>query len=386
MIHFEKEKRTCYIPAVSIFASGGPMKVVVAMDSFKGSLTSLEAGESVKRGILRSHPDAEVTVLPLADGGEGTIDSIAPYINGIAKTLTVTGPLGTKINSDYIFDPKTNTAYIEMAKAAGLTLISQNERNPYLTTTYGVGELMKDAMENGAKKLVICIGGSATNDGGAGMLQALGAKLTDKEGNDIKQGAIGLKDVCKVDTTKLIGKEIEITVASDVTNPLCGPNGASFVYGPQKGADENACSEMDQWLKNFAEFSGFEPFEEGTGAAGGMSFALKNFFGAKLKSGADIVMEITGAEQLIKKADIVVTGEGRMDSQTVNGKAPFKVLLLAKKMDKPVYGITGLLGSGYEECLKEGFERIVPLIVPTMDTGEAMKSAEDTAAMLFEDL
>ena len=143
---------------------------------------------------------------------------------------------------------------------------------------------------------------------------------------------------------------------------------------------------MDSWLKNFAEISGFDPFEEGTGAAGGMSFALKNFFGAELKSGADIVMEITGAEKLISEADIVITGEGRMDSQTVNGKAPYKVLLLAKKMNKPVYGITGLLGSGYEECLKEGFERIVPLIVPTMDTEEAIKSAEDTAAMLFEDL
>ena len=362
------------------------MKVVVAMDSFKGSLTSLEAGESVKRGILRSHPGAEVTVFPLADGGEGTIDSIAPYIGGITKKLTVTGPLGTKIKADYVFDPKTNTAYIEMAKATGLTLISEEERNPYLTTTFGVGELMKDAIESGAKKLVICIGGSATNDGGAGMLQALGAKLADKAGNNIKHGAAGLKDLCKVDTTDLIGKDIDITVACDVTNPLCGPNGASRVYGPQKGADENACNEMDEWLKNFAETAGFDPFEEGTGAAGGMSFALKNFFGAELKSGADIVMEITGAEKLIGEADIIVTGEGRMDSQTVNGKAPYKVLLLARKMDKPVYGITGLLGSGYEECLKEGFKRIVPLIVPTMDTKEAMKSAEDTAAMLFEDL
>ena len=387
MIHFEKEKRTCYIPDVSIFSDPEvSLKVVVAMDSFKGSLTSLEAGNAVKRGILRSHPDAEVTVIPLADGGEGTIDCIAPYINGIAKTLTVTGPLGAKIKADYIFDPKTDTAYIEMAKAAGLTLISQEDRNPNLTTTFGVGELMKDAIENGSKRLVICIGGSATNDGGAGMLQALGAKLTDKDGSDIKQGAAGLKDLCKADTADLIGKDIDITVASDVTNPLCGPDGASHVYGPQKGADEKACIEMDSWLKKFAEIAGFDPFEEGTGAAGGMSFALKNFFGAELKSGADIVMEITGAEKLICEADIVITGEGRMDSQTVNGKAPYKVLLLAKKKNKPVYGITGLLGSGYEECLKEGFEKIVPLIVPTMDTGEAMKSAEDTAAMLFEDL
>ena len=307
------------------------MKVVVAMDSFKGSLTSLEAGNAVKRGILRACPDADVIVLPLADGGEGTIDALAPYINGITKTLCVTGPAGAKISADYIFDPKTNTAYIEMAKAAGLTLLDEKERNPYITTTYGVGELMKDAILNGAQKLVICIGGSATNDGGAGMLQALGAKLLDKDGNDIGFG-------------------------------------------------------MDVWLEHFAVTAGFDPYEEGTGAAGGMSFALKNFFNASLKSGADIVLSITGAEPEIRDCNIVITGEGRMDSQTLNGKAPFKVLQLAKKMDKPVYGITGLLGSGYEECLKEGFERIVPLIVPTMDTEEAIKSAEDTAAMLFEDL
>ena len=362
------------------------MKVVVAMDSFKGSLTSLEAGNAVKRGILRSCPDADVIVLPLADGGEGTIDALAPYIDGITKTLTVTGPIGAKISADYIFDLKTNTAYIEMAKAAGLTLLDEKERNPYITTTYGVGELMKDAILNGAQKLVICIGGSATNDGGAGMLQALGAKLLDKDGNDIGFGAAGLKDLYSIDTSSLMGKDIEITVASDVTNPLCGPDGASFVYGPQKGASEDMCREMDVWLEHFALTAGLDHYEEGTGAAGGMSFALKNFLGAAIKSGADIVLSITGAEPEIRDCNIVITGEGRMDSQTLNGKAPFKVLQLAKKMDKPVYGITGLLGSGYEECLKEGFVRIVPLIDPSMDTGEAILSVEKTVARLFAEL
>ena len=362
------------------------MKVVVAMDSFKGSLTSLEAGNAVKRGILRACPDADIIVLPLADGGEGTIDALAPYINGITKTLCVTGPAGAKISADYIFDPKTNTAYIEMAKAAGLTLLDEKERNPYITTTYGVGELMKDAILNGAQKLVICIGGSATNDGGAGMLQALGAKLLDKDGNDIGFGAAGLKDLYSIDTSSLMCKDIGIMVASDVTNPLCGPDGASFVYGPQKGASEDMCREMDVWLEHFAVTAGLDPYEEGTGAAGGMSFALKNFFNASLKSGADIVLSITGAEPEIRDCNIVITGEGRMDSQTLNGKAPFKVLQLAKKMDKPVYGITGLLGSGYEECLKEGFVRIVPLIDPSMDTGEAKLSVEKTAARLFAEL
>ena len=354
------------------------MKAVIAIDSFKGSLTSLEAGNAAKRGILRACPDAEVSVLPLADGGEGTIDSIAPFVSGIAKTVTVTGPLGKPVEASYIFDPDGNTAYIEMAKACGLTLLKDDERNPYLTTTFGVGELMKDAVINGAKKLVICIGGSATNDGGAGMLQALGAKLTDKEGNDIKPGAIGLKDLASVDFSELSGREISIVVASDVTNPLCGPDGASFVYGPQKGATESACEDMDRWLKKYAELSGFDPFEIGTGAAGGISFALKNLLGAELKSGAEIVMEITGLENLIRDCDIVITGEGRIDSQTLNGKAPFKVMKTAIKYGKPVIGICGITGDGYEECLKAGFTKIAPLIHPVMETSGAVKSVEET--------
>ena len=359
------------------------MKAVVAIDSFKGSLTSLEAGNAAGRGILRAIPDAEVSVIPLADGGEGTIDSIAPFVGGIAKTVTVTGPLGNQIEAPYIFDPVSRTAYIEMAKACGLTLLKEDERTQYLTTTYGVGELMKDAISEGAEKLFICIGGSATNDGGAGMLQALGARLMDKDGNDIKPGAIGLKDLYSVDKSTLTCKDISIVVASDVTNPLCGPDGASFVYGPQKGASEKACEEMDSWLNNFACLSGFDPFDKGTGAAGGMSFALKNFLGADLRSGAEIVMEITGAEDLIKNSDIVITGEGRIDSQTLNGKAPFKVMKTAVKYGKPVIGICGITGDGCEECLKAGFTKIAPLIHPVMETSGAINSVEETMADLL---
>lgn len=359
------------------------MKAVVAMDSFKGSLTSLQAGNAVKRGILRAYPDAEVTVLPLADGGEGTIDAIAPYIDGITRTITVSGPLGTPVEASYIYVPGTNTAYIEMAKASGLTLIEQDKRDPLAATSYGTGELMRDAIVNGADKLVICIGGSATNDGGAGMLQALGAVFSDKDGRDIGRDAAGLKDLCKIDISNLIGKDADITVASDVTNPLCGPNGASFVYGPQKGASEEDCRKLDGWLRKFAEITGFDPFEKGTGAAGGMSFALKNFLGARIVSGADIVMEITGAEAKIRDCNIVITGEGRMDSQTVNGKGPFKIMKAGVKYGKPVFGITGMLGDGYEECLNAGFTRIEPLINPTMVTEEAVRSVEETAAKLF---
>ena len=360
------------------------MKVVVAMDSFKGSLTSLEAGNAVREGILAAAPSNDVTVLPLADGGEGTVDAIAPYIHGITKTITVTGPLGTPVDADYIFEPLSKTAYIEMAKASGLTLVKTEERDPYLATTFGTGELIKDAIGNGAEKLVICIGGSATNDGGAGMLQALGAKLTDKDGNDIRTGCAGLKDLAAVDLSSLTGKGIDITVASDVTNPLCGPDGASHVYGPQKGATYETAEQMDGWLKHFAETSGFDPYEKGTGAAGGMSFALKNFLGANIRSGADIVTGITGAEELIKNCDIVITGEGRMDSQTVNGKAPFKILQLGQKHGRRVIGITGILGDGYEDCIKAGFEKIVPLVRPTMVTSDAINSVKETAQELFK--
>ena len=360
------------------------MKVVVAMDSFKGSLTSLEAGNAVREGILAAAPSTDVTVLPLADGGEGTVDAIAPYIQGITKTITVTGPLGTPVDADYIFEPVCKTAYIEMAKASGLTLVRAEDRDPFLTTTYGTGELMKNAVDNGAEKLVICIGGSATNDGGAGMLQALGAKLADKDGKDICHGCTGLKDLAAIDLSALIGKGLDITVASDVTNPLCGPDGASHVYGPQKGATYETAEQMDGWLKHFAETSGFDPYEKGTGAAGGMSFALKNFLGAKIRSGADIVTEITGAEELIKDCDIVITGEGRMDSQTVNGKAPFKILQLGTKYGKRVIGITGILGDGYEDCIKAGFEKIVPLMRPTMVTSDAINSVKETAQELFK--
>ena len=383
------------------------MKVTVAMDSFKGSLTSLEAGEAVKRGILKACPDAEITVLPLADGGEGTLDCIAQYTGGEEIRIKVKGPLGEPVVSSYICDSENGTAYIEMAKASGLTLISQEERDPFLTTSYGTGELIRDAVEKGASRLFIFIGGSATNDGGAGMLQALGAKLLDGEGNEIRPGAVGLKDLAAVDLSglaavdisglaievlsglteaefsDLAGRSVEITVASDVINPLCGPDGASFVYGPQKGASPEACIEMDKWLEGFAKICGFDPFEEGTGAAGGMSFALKNLLGAEIRSGAELITEITDAENKISGSDIVITGEGRMDGQTVKGKAPFRILELGLEYGKPVHGICGILGEGSDECLKAGFKSVNPLTVPAMEREEAIKSVEDTAEALF---
>ena len=359
------------------------MKVTIATDSFKGSLTSLEAGNAVRDGILAACPDASVTVLPLADGGEGTIDAIAPYVVGEVRRLTVTGPIGSPVEATYIYEPASKTAYIEMAKASGLTLVPSSSLDPLHATSYGTGELMADAIKSGARSLVICIGGSATNDAGAGMLQALGAKLTSEDGSDIPFGAAGLRSLSSVDLSA-IPSNIFVTVASDVTNPLCGFDGASHVYGPQKGADFDTCEMMDLLLLRFAKLTGFDPFEPGTGAAGGMSFALKNFLGAELKSGADIVNDLTDAESLIRDSNIVITGEGRMDSQTVNGKAPYKILLLAQKYDKPVVGITGMLGDGYENCLLAGFSQIVPLVTPTMDRDGAIASVKETVRRLFE--
>ena len=340
----------------------------------------------MKNGILRSCPDATVSVLPLADGGEGTIDAMAPFIGGKVRALKAKGPLGAAIDSSYIYDDSTKTAYIEMAKVCGLTLLRPEERDPYKTSTYGVGEMMLDAVACGARSVVLCIGGSATNDGGAGMLQALGAKLLDPSGSFIPLGAMGLKSLASADLECLSGLDLSITVASDVTNPLCGPDGASFVYGPQKGASPEACALMDKWLLNYASVLGFDAFEPGTGAAGGISFALKNCLGAKLVSGAELVMEKTGLEREISSCNIVITGEGRMDGQTLNGKAPFKVLETGLRFGKRVFGITGCLGDGWAECVKAGFERIVPLIDPVMEKALAVRSLEETAARLFAEI
>lgn len=363
------------------------MKVVVAMDSFKGSLTSLEAGEAVRRGVISVCPDAEVTVLPLADGGEGSIECIEGFTRCERICLTVKGPLGKPVDSCYIYDRQCKTAYIEMAKASGITLLTPEELDVMNATSYGTGELIADAAARGAKSIIVFVGGSATNDGGAGMLQALGARLLDKNGDEIALGAIGLKDLSSVDLSPLDRySDIDITVASDVTNPLCGPDGASFVYGPQKGASPDDCAKIDKYLYNYSALLSFDPLETGTGAAGGMSFALKNLLGAEIKSGAAVVAEITGIAQEISLCNIVITGEGRMDGQTVRGKAPMRVLEIARGYGKPVIGICGVLGDGSEECLAAGFERVVPLARPTMVREEAVLSVEETAAEVMNSI
>ncbi len=372
------------------------MKVVISIDSFKGSLSSLQAGNAAKTGILRAFPEAEVIVRPLADGGEGTVDALIDGLGGERRTVSVTGPLGTFVQASYGLFEKTQTAVIEMSAAAGITLVSENERNPLHTTTYGVGELIKDAISNGCRKFLIGIGGSATNDGGVGMLSALGFAFQDENGNNIPLGAKGLKDLKKVKTENVLPELSECTfqVACDVTNPLCGENGCSAVYGPQKGADEKMISDMDMWLLRFSELSKtvFEhanPDSPGAGAAGGMGFAFETFLNGTLARGVELVLKETNLDEYVKNADIVVTGEGRLDSQTAMGKAPAGVAALSKKYGKKVIAFSGCATSDANVVNTCGIDAFFPIargassLEEAMNVENARENMADTAEQVF---
>lgn len=334
------------------------VKAVVAVDSFKGCLSSMEAGKAVAEGIRRAFADgeetADVAVYPLADGGEGTIEALVYGMRGRLHTITVMGPLGEPVDCSYgVIEEgsgieQAKVAIIEMAGAAGLTLVPVEKRNPMYTTTYGVGEVIKDAVEKGCRRFIVGIGGSATNDGGAGMLQALGYGFLDEEGTQIPFGAEGLGKLAAITEEKALPqlKECEFRVACDVTNVLCGKQGCSAVYAPQKGADDEMIAQMDKWLAHYAVLAGEKyrkanPSQAGAGAAGGLGFAFLTFLNAKLESGIGIVLKETGLEKDIKEADIVITGEGRLDGQTAMGKAPAGVAALAKRYGKPVVALAG---------------------------------------------
>lgn len=356
------------------------MKVVVAIDSLKGSLSSLEAGEAVKSGILKVIPDAEVCVRPLADGGEGTVEALVFGMGGKLETVEVTGPLGEKVNCSYGILEGNKTAIIEMSLAAGLTLVAEKMRNPMNTTTYGVGEVIKDAILKGCRHFIVGIGGSATNDGGIGMLQALGYGILDKEGKQVPFGAKGLKEVVRITDDRVIPelKECSFRIACDVTNPLCGEFGCSRVFGPQKGADEPMVIRMDQWLWEYAKLTS-KKYEKtdasypGTGAAGGMGFAFLSYTNAVLESGIKIVLEETNLEEYIKEADIVITGEGRLDGQTVYGKAPVGVAKIAKKYDKTVIAFAGAVTKEARVCNEYGIDAFFPILREIQTLPEAMK-------------
>ena len=357
------------------------MKVVVAIDSFKGSLTSLEAGEAIKKGVLKAVPEAEVWVRPLADGGEGTVEALACGMGGKLETVEVTGPLGDKIESSYGIIAEKNLAIIEMASAAGITLIKPEERNPLKTTTYGVGEMIRDAILKGCRNFIIGIGGSATNDGGIGMLQALGFEFLDKNGAQVKFGAEGVSELCAICEENVIPelKKCTFKIACDVTNPLCGDNGCSAVYGPQKGADKEMVEKMDRWLGAYAkltrEIRGADLSQyPGAGAAGGLGFAFLAFLNAKLESGIQIVLDETKLEEYVKNADVVITGEGRLDGQTAFGKAPIGVAKIAKKYGKTMLAFAGAVTEDAAICNEHGIDAFFPIVRGVTTLQEAMES------------
>ena len=375
------------------------MKVVTAIDSFKGSMTSMEAGFAAAEGIHRVDADAEVQVRPLADGGEGTVEALVAGMNGKTEHVKVTGPLGEPVICEYGIIESTKTAVIEMAGAAGITQVPDEKRNPLYTTTYGVGEVIKDAIEKGCRRFIVGIGGSATNDGGVGMLQALGFGFLDKNGNQIRFGAKGLEDLESITTDHVLPelKECTFRIACDVSNPLCGEQGCSAIYGPQKGATSTMILQMDKWLAYYAalareQFPHADAKYPGAGAAGGIGFAFLTFCNATLESGIKIILEETHLEKYIRDADVVITGEGRLDGQTVMGKAPIGVARIAKKYEKPVLAFSGCVVKEAVACNAEGIDAFFPILrnVVSLDeamhTDNAMTNMADTAEQVFRAL
>ena len=367
-------------------------KIVVAMDSFKGSLTSLEAGNAVRDGILEQYPDVDVQIFPVADGGEGTVEALTFGKEHVqTRTISVTGPVGTEVQAWYTISGQAGerTAVLEMAQAAGLPLVPEEKRNPMHTTTYGVGEMIRDAIACGCRKFILGIGGSATNDAGIGMLQALGFHFMDEAGKEVGYGAEGLAQVRSITTEDVMPELASCTfqIACDVTNPLVGAQGCSAVFAPQKGADAKMVQEMDAAMNRYADIvedmyrkdptlmeyqlTGYDEagrnvekndrqsqvknrMTPGAGAAGGLGYACLMFLHAVLKPGIDIVLDEIQIAQAIKTADEVITGEGRFDAQTLMGKTPIGVARIAKLYSVPVYAFAGCFGADVQVCIDSG--------------------------------
>lgn len=356
------------------------MKVLIACDSYKDSLSSKDVAKYIKKGFKKVYKDASYDSLSLADGGEGTVNAVYDSSkNAKLVDLEVINPLGEKTKATYTIVDKS-FAVIEMASASGLELVPLKKRDPMNTTTYGFGELIEDVYNKGIKKIILGLGGSATNDVGVGMLQALGVKFFDKDkkelGKDYYLCAKHLKDIVSIDASKLKKyRDLEIVVASDVSNPLCGKSGASYIYGAQKGADEKMIEVLDKDVNNFSKVVEKElqftyKDDSGFGAAGGMGFALVSFLGAKIQSGIDTIMELIDIDSKIKSADLVITGEGRVDKQTAYGKAVLGVIKKSKKYDKKVIVIAGSLGKGYKELYKFGVDAIFDITPASMELEE----------------
>ena len=379
------------------------MRVVIAIDSFKGSLTSMEAGYAAREGILRAVPDAEVIIRPLADGGEGTAEALIEGLGGRFVTADVTGPYGGRVRARYGI-LKDNTAVMEMAEAAGLHLTVPYDLHPDIATTYGVGEMILDAVKQGCRNFIIGIGGSATIDGGVGMLQALGYEFSDINGYPIPFGIDPLDRIEKISSDNVIPElwECHFQIACDVRSPLCGENGAVYVFGPQKGVKENEKEVLDKKMRHYAdktaEFIGTDdraaagaeaPGAEapGAGAAGGLGFAFLSYMkNVELRPGAEIVLQAVGLENAVKDSDVVITGEGRLDSQTAMGKAPMGIARLGKKYGRKVIAFAGSVSGDAEKCNEEGIDAFFPILreVTTLEEAMDKETAKKNLALAVE--
>ncbi|MDE2838641.1 MAG: glycerate kinase [Chloroflexota bacterium] len=363
------------------------MKVVVAPQSFKGSISALDAARAMREGVLRTIPDAQTVLVPVADGGDGTLETLVEATGGDIRPTTVTGPTGRPVSAEWGALGDGQTAVIEMARTSGLALLSVAERDPLHATTYGLGEAVREALDAGFRSFIMGIGGSATNDGGAGMAQALGIRLLDEHGKDLPAGGAALADLRTIDMSGLDERALgaRFSVACDVSNPLTGPEGASAVYGPQKGATPELVEQLDAALRNFAKVVERDTGTSveavpGSGAAGGLGGGMMAFLGGSLRAGVDIVLDHVGLDQKLTGADLVITGEGQIDFQTVYNKAPIGVARRAKQRGIPVLAVCGSLGKGFEAVHAEGIDAVVSILTAPMTLDEASARAGELIA------
>jgi glycerate kinase len=374
------------------------MKIVIAPQGFKGGISGLEAAEAIARGVIAAVPGAETVLAPVADGGDGTLNALVDATGGQVFTSTVTGPLSQPLEAQWGVMGDGRTAVIEMARASGLALVPQRHRNPKITTTLGTGEILKEALDKGFTRIIVGLGGSATNDGGTGMATALGVKFLDAEGRPLHPGGAALARLARIDVSGLHPKlgETSVIAATDVTNPLCGPQGASAIFGPQKGATEDVVRELDAALANFARIVvrdvGRDVAEQpGAGAAGGLGAGLMAFAGAQLQSGIDMICQVLDFDSNLEGADLVITGEGRADRSTIFNKAPVGVARHARAHGVPTVLLAGSLGPGYEELYDHGIASVMCIADRPMTfeqsltrTGELLESAAERAMRLIQ--
>ncbi|MBV1809617.1 glycerate kinase [Pseudomonas viridiflava] len=358
------------------------MKIVIAPDSFKDSLSAQAVADAIASGLAEVWPDAELVKCPMADGGEGTVEAVLDACEGQWMSAQVSGPLGDSVSAQWGWLAQSRTAIIEMAMASGLQLLTLKQRDACLTSTEGTGQLISAALDAGAQRVILAIGGSATNDGGSGMLSALGARFLDRDDQPLPRGGRALAELARIDLSDLDPRlaNVRVEIAADVDNPLCGPNGASHIFGPQKGASPDQVLALDAALAHFADHSARTLGRDlrdspGSGAAGGMGFAAKAYLNASFRAGVEVVADLTGLEQALVGADLVITGEGRFDAQTLRGKTPLGVARVAQRQRVPVIVLAGTLGEGYEQLYQHGISAAFALTSGPMDLEQACREA-----------